>query len=321
MRVLGIVYEHDPTVCLMEDGEVTFCQSEERINRVKDWFGFPFETLRHVYEHVAPVQSIDLAVVYERSIFGMLALKQQMESHAPPSWDPPSPSPLQALKKRVLTTEWGMRLSEWKSARTERDPRLRAGAESYFAGLLRLDPGKIRYLDHHASHACSVLANIGDWGRALVLTLDGSGDGLSATVSLLKEGKLERLSACKDRHSLGFYYSDTTLILGMKSFEDEFKVMGLAPYARPEEFRPVLERLRRLLTVDEQGEWRSAPAPTVRFEALEQAYRHERFDHVAGAIQALTEELIVRWARHWIAKTGCGSVAVAGGVFMNVKAA
>jgi predicted NodU family carbamoyl transferase len=50
--VLGIVYEHDATVCLMEDGKIVFCQSEERFDRVKQSFG---------YHHVAPRESIDLS--------------------------------------------------------------------------------------------------------------------------------------------------------------------------------------------------------------------------------------------------------------------
>jgi carbamoyltransferase len=319
MNVIGIVYEHDPTVCLMEDGKVTFCQSEERITRHKGCYGFPVETLRHVYRHVAPPESIDLAAVYEKSIIGMLVLQQHRDNAPPPSWDS-TPSPLRALKKHVLMTEWGMRLSAWKSARTERHPRLRRDAEAYFASLFQLEPGRIRYVDHHSSHAHSVLPNIADWGRALVLTLDGSGDGACATVNLLERGKIERISSCGDRHSLGFYYSDTTVILGLKAFEDEFKLMGLAPYAKPEEFKPLLERLRRLLRIDERGEWKSALPAVARFESLERAYRRERFDHIAGAIQALTEELVVAWVRYWIAKTDCRNVAVAGGVFMNVKA-
>lgn len=320
MRVLGIVYEHDPTVCLMENGKVTFCQSEERFNRVKGSFGFPAETLRHVYEKVAPADSIDLAVVYERSIFAMLALKDERQSASLPPRGPSRPPLLRGLKDRVLATDWGLKLSLWKSERAERNQHLRDGAESYFASLFQLDAGKIRYLDHHSSHAYSVLPNIRDWDRALVLTLDGSGDGICATVNLFEHGRLTRLSACKDRHSLGFYYLDTTSILGMKPCKEEFKVMGLAPYASPEGYGPVLERLRRLLTVDDQGEWKSAPQPVARLEALERAYRHERFDNIAGAIQHLTEELITKWVRFWIARTGCRNVAVSGGVFMNVKA-
>jgi carbamoyltransferase len=175
-------------------------------------------------------------------------------------------------------------------------------------------------MDHHLAHACSVVPNIQDWGQTLVFTLDGYGDDLCATVSQFDGARMSRLDATDERHSLGMYYLETALVLGMKALEDEFKVMGLAPYARPRQREILLEGLRRLLAVDDQGRWQSVPNPERRFAELERVYRFQRFDNVAGAIQSLTEELIVKWVKYWIGKTGCRNVAVSGGVFMNVKA-
>lgn len=318
MKVLGIVYEHDATVCLMEDGKVTFCQGEERFNRIKESHGFPVQTLRYVYDHLAPPESIDLAVIYEKSILGMQNIAE--DGLCPEDGAAPRPTWRQKLKSQVLRTEWGLRLRDWKTARKEDDHEARDVAEARFARLLRIAPERIRYLDHHLSHAYSVVPNVREWERALVFTLDGYGDGLCATVSVLENGTLRRLSAAGARHSLGFYYADMTVIMGMKDFEDEFKIMGLAAYARPADYAPLLAKLRRLLRVDERGEWKSIPNPVRRIEELERACRGERFDAIAGAIQALTEELVTQWVRYWIAATGCRDVALTGGVFMNVKA-
>ena len=41
MLTLGIHDGHTSTACLMEDGEVISCISEERIVREKEWTGFP----------------------------------------------------------------------------------------------------------------------------------------------------------------------------------------------------------------------------------------------------------------------------------------
>ncbi|MGZ5037450.1 MAG: carbamoyltransferase C-terminal domain-containing protein [Usitatibacter sp.] len=321
MKVLGIVYEHDATVCLMEAGKVTFCQGEERFNRVKESFGFPALTLRHVYERIAPPEAIDLAVVYETSLVGMQALASDGSYPSASREDGPHvPTLRERARSLVLESEWGWRWAERRRARREGDAAARARAEAHFAGLIGLEPGRIAYLDHHLSHAYSVLPNVREWGRALVFTLDGYGDGLSSTVSLLEDGRLTRLSACGERHSLGFYYADMTRILGMKDFEDEFKIMGLAGYARRADYAGLLAKLRQLLRIDGNGEWRSACTPERRLAELERACRGERFDAIAGAIQALTEELVTEWVRHWIARTGCRDVAAAGGVFMNVKA-
>jgi carbamoyltransferase len=320
MKALGIVHEHNATVCLMEDGRVTFCQSEERLNRIKASAGFPHETLRHVYENVAAPGSIDVAVVFEKTIDGYLSMKGRDFAPAPGSQylDPAQLAP--TFRRRVRMTPLGQMLVRLKAARREGDVRLRAEAEAWFCGALRLPAEKVRYLDHHLAHAYSVVPNIAAWGKTLVLTLDGYGDGLCATVNVFDGGKLQRLSAADDRHSIGTYYCDTTLLLGMKALEDEFKLMGLAPYARRADYEDLVTRLRRMLSIDAQGRWKSAPNPERLMGELEGLYRHRRFDQVAAAIQALTEELIVEWVRHWIDRTGCRSVALAGGVFLNVKA-
>ena len=320
MRVLGIVHEHTATVCLMEDGRVVFCQSEERLNRLKSSSGFPSETLRHVYDHVAPAESIDLAVVFEKTIQGFLSMKARGFRPIEGGDYINRRSRKRTLRRRLLQTNPVWRARTLKRALTEKRASLRQEAESYFSHALQLDPRKIRYLDHHLAHAYSVLPSVQGWNKALVFTLDGYGDGLCATVSLYDHGGLRRLSATDERHSVGNYYRHTAWILGMKALEDEFKIAGLAPYATPYACKGLLDELRGLLTVDEQGEWKSVPNPDALFDALARVYRFQRFDHIAGAIQSLTEALIVKWVSYWVGATGCRDVAVAGGVFMNVKA-
>ena len=48
--------------------------------------------------------------------------------------------------------------------------------------------------------------------------------------------------------------------------------------------------------------------------------KYQRFDNIAGAIQSLTEDLILKWIKYWIMKTGVRNISLSGGVFMNVKA-
>ncbi|MEO8204427.1 MAG: carbamoyltransferase C-terminal domain-containing protein [Betaproteobacteria bacterium] len=321
MNVLGIVHEHNATVCLMQDGVVTFCQGEERLDRIKSSTGFPVCTLRHVYDRIVEPGEIDLAVIFETTVSGYLAMKARGFVPVPGAQSAPTASAQRSFRQWLRETRAGAQLRAVRQRRTEQDPVVRRESQAWFAAALALDASRVRYLDHHTSHAWSVMPAIRRGGRTLVFTLDGYGDGLSATVSLCEGGKLRRLGASEERHSLGTYYHDTTRILGMKALEDEWKVMGLAPYARPAHYASLLARLRNLLGIDARGGWRSLPEPDRLFATLEEVFRLQRFDHVAGAMQALTEELIVAWVRHWVRATGCANVAVAGGVFMNVKAA
>jgi carbamoyltransferase len=107
----------------------------------------------------------------------------------------------------------------------------------------------------------------------------------------------------------------------MKPLEHEFKVMGMAPYAHYESVLRVKKVFDKLYCMDENGEFKQ----TVSFYDIPVYFiRHltyERFDVIAGAVQLFTEEILIKWVRYWINKTGIHSITCGGGLFMNVKAA
>jgi carbamoyltransferase len=101
----------------------------------------------------------------------------------------------------------------------------------------------------------------------------------------------------------------------MKAVEHEFKVMGLAPYAKDDRAYNILKTLIYL----EDGNFK-AKIPAREFEQFlkENLYR-VRFDSIAYGLQKLTEELVPAWIKYWVDKTGISDIALGGGVFMNVK--
>jgi carbamoyltransferase len=320
MKVLGIHYGHNATVCLAEEGKITFCQSEERFSRLKNSTGFPSQTLQYVYDHLIRPEQVDRAVLFQKSIYGYLFLKRHgfktfnygeylEESYVAKGW-----------KRRLLETDFGWNLRAWQMARKEKDATLQAEAKQYFSNALQLPQEKIEALDHHRAHAYAAVPSIQDWGPTLVFILDAVGDGACATVFKHENGKLERLSRTDHRHSLGYYYSATTSLMGMKSNEHEFKVMGMAPYSKPKYYQKTLERLQKLIRINSRGEFESVPNPEKLMTVLDRAYYHQRFDNICGAIQELTENLVLQWVEYWVKKTGIRQLAVGGGVFMNVKA-
>lgn len=316
----GICYGHNATVAVIENGVLVFCQSEERLNRIKNSTGFPKETLKYIYENVCSPSNVTSATLFEKSVFGYLHLKSR--NFIPYQYGDylsaieNKPGLMQWLKK----TELGWALNRWRIEHKEANPTLRREARTYFCKELGLPNEKVYEIKHHLAHVYSCLPSISLWGEALIFTLDGVGDWVSSTVSVYKDGKLETLSEDDHRNSLGYFYSTITALLGMKPGEHEFKVMGLAPYSKREYYVPILNRLNALLRIDEKGKWRSFVTPAKLRDALERCIKYERFDNVAGAIQELTETLIGQWVHYWIRKTGVSNIALAGGVFMNVKA-
>jgi carbamoyltransferase len=317
---LGINYGHNATIAVVRDGQLVFCQSEERFNRIKNSTGFPVRTLAYIHEHIAAPEEIASATLFQNTVFGYLWLEQhgfesiQYAEHLEPS------TVEKGWRRKLVGTQIGWRLKHWRIARRERDAGLRAKAHEWYAKALGMAPDRVRYVDHHLSHTWSAVPNLSPAERHLVFTLDGWGDWCCATVSIVEDGQVRVLDRTDYRHSLGVYYSAVTALLGMKPNEHEFKVMGLAPYARPDYYEKLTRKLRELITVDGDGHWNSRVLPPLVYSALEEAARGFRFDNVAGAIQQLTEELILDWVHLWIERTGVRSIAVAGGVFMNVKA-
>jgi carbamoyltransferase len=105
----------------------------------------------------------------------------------------------------------------------------------------------------------------------------------------------------------------------MKPNEHEFKVMGLAPYAKKEKVEKAYFLLKETIWVEDLI-FKSKFRMQYFHYFLNDKMRNTRFDTIAGAVQKLTEELLCEWVRNAIKKTGINSIALTGGVAMNVKA-
>ena len=188
---------------------------------------------------------------------------------------------------------------------------------------------QIVMVEHHECHAAGAYYG---WGKLdqpiLVLTADGEGDDLCASVSRGEDGRLTRLAGIERSESLGWPYEAVTFLLGMQPLEHEYKVMGLAPYGvgSPQAAR-LAHQFRSYFDFEDDGisgslTWRRRAGvprmndPTRFVSAWMQG---ERFDHVAGAIQEFTETAVISWVRRCIKTTGISRLALSGGLFMNVK--
>jgi carbamoyltransferase len=188
-------------------------------------------------------------------------------------------------------------------------------------------PGeRILFVEHHTAHAAAAYygwAHFSD--DVLVMTADGSGDGVCGSVSIGRKGRLERLYEIPMAQSLGNLYAMVTFLMGMVPLEHEYKLMGLAPYADPKGAGRVFEKLMRLIRFDPKqplGWVKSERCPETycSYRFFHQFFEGDRFDWIAGGVQRFTETLLAQWVRNCVRETGIGRVALGGGVFMNVKA-
>jgi carbamoyltransferase len=190
----------------------------------------------------------------------------------------------------------------------------RRWSEELQAGLSAMGlAGKLRRSEHHLSHAANAYIASG-FERALIVTLDGYGSGLAGSVSIGESGRIRRLHNLRFPHSLGSFYESVTSSLGFHPDRHAGKIVGLAAYGDPQVLAEAL--LSRIDFLDD-GDFHIYQNLNVHF-SRHLAARFPMID-VAAAWQYVLEVLAARLVRHWVRKTGCGTVVLSGGVTANVK--
>ncbi len=183
---------------------------------------------------------------------------------------------------------------------------------------LGVDRGRIEFLDHHTCHA--YYAYYGSpfrGGDTIALTMDSWGDGRNQTVWKFSDAGATLLAESAE-NDLARIYKMATLVLAMRPDEHEFKVMGLAPYAKPSHVARAREVLDDLLAVDGMRVvHRNRPRDLYAY--LRAAWLDHRFDNIAGAVQSYTECIAAELVTNIVAATGVRRVVMSGGVAMNVK--
>lgn len=319
ITIISIHFGHNATVALLEDGKITECVSEERFNRIKNSTGFPEKSLEYIQSKAR--KTADYYVFTQKYPWGYNFLKANGFQSVPYNEiqlsAPKIPLHFRLWKKHFYKQSKNRILENIEKVKS--NVALKEEMENYFSKLLNVPKEKILYADHHLTHALSAKFFTQKDATSLVFTLDGEGDGLSSTVSVLRENDINILSKNNKVFSLGYLYRETTAFLGMKPDEHEFKVMGLAPYAKIEHVKKLLPLFEKILWLNKEGEFESEiPMPIIKYYLIENLL-YKRFDTIAGAIQTFTENIATDWIKRWIQKTEVNNVCLSGGVAMNVK--
>ncbi|MFZ2412561.1 MAG: carbamoyltransferase C-terminal domain-containing protein [Candidatus Methanoperedens sp.] len=327
MLILGISTSHDGTLSIVKDGINIFSIGEERLNRIKSYIGFPFESLRFVLKNglIKPGE-IDLAVVstskYHKEVAEAIAFLLTEDKKY---YD------VQNDKK---PDDYYINDSEWKKIKT--DAESCKYAEKKIKILLAENGinAPVIFLDHHLSHAASAYYSSGK-KMALAFTMDGEGDFLSATVNICRNGKIELISETDHYNSAGYLYSAVTKKCGFKVSRHEGKITGLAAYGDPTKAEKCFDK--QLKIVDGRLEFVKLTIPSLKHRAFRKFAGFFGFDYVYGydeliercgnlsnedlaaSVQHLLEKRICEIVTYWIEKTGIRDVVLAGGVFANVK--
>ena len=315
MNILGIsAYYHDSAACLVRDGDIVAAAQEERFTRKKHDANFPLNAIKYCLAE-AELQSgdtLDAVAFYDKPVLKFARILETYFSTAP-----------KGLESFLMAMPLWLRQKLWIPLEIE--------TEIEKLGLKIKDD--IFFPEHHETHAASAFYP-SPFEKAVILTLDGVGEWATSTVGLGEGNRVDILKELRFPHSLGLLYSAFTYFTGFRVNSGEYKLMGLAPYGEPIYRERILEHL---LDLKDDGSFRLNQDYFGYLDGLTMTNGHfaELFDgparkpeseisqremDLARSIQEVTEEIVLRMARHAHECTGCEYACMAGGVALNCVA-
>jgi len=192
----------------------------------------------------------------------------------------------------------------------------------------------IEFVHHHTAHAASTFYASG-FDKAMVITIDGSGDGVSTQLATGVGAEITIKERFSRPHSLGIFYSMITQYCGFKRDSDEYKVMGLAPYGNPNAYdmNPILSYLDGKYSFDDtflrpipEGQSQPTRQEMMFSSKLCEFYGPHRtkskplsthYSNFAATAQKHLEDVIIDLVTSFHHKTGLRKLCMAGGVALN----
>ncbi len=310
MIVLGLADNHDSGAAVVIDGRLVSAVNQERVDRVKLSGAFPWGAMDSALA-VAGVKEREVDRIVVGSGFTPSTALRALPGlhHGARAGGQFSPLLHAYIVYQSILRKTGLHAIEVDASQALLEKRLLSKRP--------FSRATVRMMDHHDAHAHAAYRTQ-PRDRCLVLTVDAMGDGTTATASLADNGQLDRLWRQSGLASIGTFYSRITELLGFKPVRHEGKVTGLAAYATPPP--ALLRQLRRRMAFEGPGFSRVPISPPDRADDLywRDILRHSR-EEVAAAAQQVLEEAVTAFVTFWVDRTGCRDVAVAGGVFANVK--
>lgn len=309
MVILGINGEkrqHNSAASVLIDGKLIASVEEERISRVKGDSAYPHRSIAEV---------LSIAGITDRDV-DMIALSNLSR------WDQkPCMDRFFRHVARLGKTEPLIKSFYWKH-QFERYARILRPRKKP-AGILAQKPTQT--VEHHQAHAASTYyASPYGNERIAVITLDGAGDLSWGSVWIGENGKMQEVLHLPYLNSIGLLYSSITHYLGFIAGRHEGKVLGLAAFGKPE---PLLSRL---LAHTNQDDWNNLfdarlarvplrPVSEMGMSVIKELCGDLSREDIAAGLQAYTEKVICDWVQKQVRELKVTKLAVAGGVFSNVK--
>ena len=314
--ILGIsAFYHDSAASILIDGKIIAAAQEERFTRVKHDSNYPYNAVEFVLNYAnLKLNQVDQIVFFEKPFLKFERLLETYVAFAPKGFESfckamPIWLKDKLFQKRLLINELKKHDENFENAE------------------------KIFFSEHHLSHAASAFFP-SPFEEAIILTADGVGEWATTTVSIGRGNSLEIKKEIAFPHSLGLLYSAFTYYTGFKVNSGEYKLMGLAPYGKPN----FVNHIYKLIDIKNDGSFRLdqsyfnyATGLTMTNKKFDNLFgykpRHPLKDKltqfhmdIAASIQSVTEEIMIKLAKSIRDEYKIENLCMAGGVALNCVA-
>ncbi|HEX3999283.1 MAG TPA: carbamoyltransferase C-terminal domain-containing protein [Pirellulales bacterium] len=308
--ILGLHSGHNASACIGDESGLIYAVQEERLRGEKNYWGTPTRAMVACLRHVGAATADQLSIAHGGN---QAICKYHSRDDV-----------LRAYRRRKSV--WGQ-FRQRIAVPFVIGLRPNWGQQRLKAALAAADFGSVplSFHDHHTTHAATAYYGLrtSPDEKYLVLTCDGDGDRLCASVRIMGGGDDRLVAATHWDNSLGALYSWITFGMGFVPLEHEYKLMGMAPYASDHAAAEMAQVFAKYLHLDaERLEFRRSTFRRTNdlAESLFRELKGKRFDHICAGLQRFTEDLLCQWTAAAVKATGVRRVLAAGGVFMNVKA-
>jgi carbamoyltransferase len=313
MNILGIsAFYHDSAATIVRDGKVLAAAQEERFTRKKHDDGFPLNAVKYCLAEAGLKKGdLDAVAFYDKPITKFARILETYFSVAP-----------RGLRSFMMALPLWLKQKLWIPMEIE------TSLENCGMNI-----PKFYFPEHHESHAASAFYP-SPFQRAAILTIDGVGEWATSTLGRGEGNRIEIMNDLRFPHSLGLLYSAFTYFTGFKVNSGEYKLMGLAPYGEPKYVDLIKRELLDIkedgslalnmkyfgyldgltMTNDRFAELFGGPARKAESEIT------QREMDIARSIQVVTEEIVLKMAKHLHSMTGEKKLCLAGGVALNCVA-
>ncbi|WP_256007329.1 carbamoyltransferase family protein [Pedobacter deserti] len=316
MYTLGInsVF-HDSSACLLKDGVLIAAAEDERFTGIKhgkrpipfSTYEIPFHAIAYCLQ-TAGIHLKDIDhIAYSFDPYLLIPERRATDTHIP--------IPFHFNGENAGNDTWeNLFLSSIVNAPRQLVDGYPHHLQKHFIGS-QVGDWTWHFVDHHTAHAASAYFP-SPYTDAAIMTVDGRGELATTTYSIGESNMMTRIGQVDMPHSLGLLYEEVTTYLGFLHSSDEYKVMALASYGKPE----FLGDFRDMIRITGNGKY------TIGNQNFEQRFgparlRNTEFTshhfNIARSLQLALEETVLELADWLYHETKQENLCLAGGVALN----